>query len=206
MRVVTMYPEVDAGKCTGCTTCQKVCPVLAIRVVDHKAKVDLDRCRGCAACEQRCPSYALTMVKRDVPFTVGVEIKDEMRPQIAEICARAKINPEYIVCYCTATRAEEVVAAILNGARSPEEVSLATGVRTGCKVECIQPVLRLLRAAGVSPNRPEGGWQWYGPTITAWEISPEVKAKFSKRGFYFDDDIKLLDKVAKAPPTGEVKS
>lgn len=206
MRVVTTYPRVDASKCTGCSTCTKVCPVLAITVVDRKAIVNMDKCRGCAACEQRCPSYALTMVKRDVPFTVGVEIKDEMRPRIKEICAKARIHPEYIVCYCTATRAEEVAAAIINGAKTPEEISLATGIRTGCKVECIQPALRLLRAAGVSPTRPEGGWQWYGVTPTVWEVKPEIKAKYSKRGFYFDDDEKLLDKVANAAPTGEVKS
>ncbi|NPV70598.1 MAG: 4Fe-4S binding protein [Firmicutes bacterium] len=203
MKVVTMYPEVNRDKCTGCRTCERVCPVLAIKVVDKKATVDMSRCRGCAACEQRCPVYALAMVKRDDPFTVQVKVRDEMLPRIKEICARARINPEYIVCYCTATRAEEVVAAILEGAATPEEISLATGVRTGCKVECIQPVLRLLEAAGIKPARPEGGWQWYGRTITAFEIPQAVKAKFSKRGFYFDEDIKLLDKVAKATPTKE---
>jgi len=203
MKVVTMYPEVNRDKGTGCRTCERVCPVLAIKVVDSKASVDKARCRGCAACEQRCPAYALSMVKRDDPFTVQVKVKEEMVPRIREICARARLHPEYIVCYCTATRAEEVVAAILEGAKTPEEISLATGVRTGCKVECIQPVLRLLEAAGVSPSRPEGGWQWYGKTPTVWDIPAPVKEKFSKRGFYFDEDIKLLDKVASAAPTKE---
>jgi ferredoxin len=195
-----MYPEVDLGKCTGCRTCERVCPVLAVKVVEKKATVDIDRCRGCAACEQRCPSYALTMARRAEPVHVGVAVEPDMMPMIRQICARARIHPEYIVCYCTATRAEEVVAAILKGAATPEEVSLATGARTGCKVECIQPILRLLEAAGIAPRRAEG-WQWYGRTATAWEIPSEVKRRFSKRGFYFDDDIKLLEKVAGAPPT-----
>jgi len=205
MRLVNMLAQVDAEKCTGCKTCVKVCPTLAIQIVDRKAVIDSEKCRSCNNCQQRCPVYAITMVKREKPFKVYVDPATVERAKIEELCAKARFNPEQLVCYCTETRAEEVAAAILNGYDTPEKISLHTGIRTGCKVECIQPILRLLEAAGITPERPEGGWQWYGRTPTVWEIPDEVKAKYSKRGFYFDNDIELLNKVAQVKTGKEEK-
>lgn len=190
---------VDAEKCRGCKTCERVCPVLAIKMENRKAVVDNERCRGCANCEQRCPDYAIKMVKLEQPVLVKVDVSAVDYALVEDLCRKAKFNPEQLICYCTATRAEEVAAAILQGARSPEEISFLTGVRTGCKVECIQPILRLLEAAGIKPEPPKGGWQWYGRTVTVWEIPEEVKKKYASRGFYFDEDIKILDRVANAP-------
>ncbi|WP_366924352.1 4Fe-4S binding protein [Metallumcola ferriviriculae] len=201
MRVVTMLAQVDEQKCNGCSTCKKICPTLAIEIVNKKSVVDGDKCRGCGNCNQRCPEGAVIMVKREEPFTVYVDPQTVSREKIEEICQKARINPEQIICYCTTTRAEEVAAAIIKGADSPEQISLQTGIRTGCKVECIQPILRLLEAAGVTPKRPDG-YQWYGRTPTVWEISDAVKEKYSQRGFYFDEDIKLLDEVAKIERKG----
>lgn len=206
MKVVNLLASIDEGKCIGCRTCERVCPVLAISMKDRKAIVDAERCRGCAACEQRCPQYAITMVKRDQPVVVKVDVSAVDYKQVEDLCRRAKLNPEQIICYCTATRAEEVAAAILQGAKSPEEVSYLTGARTGCKVECIQPILRLLEAAGIKPVPPKDGWQWYGRTVTAWEIPEEVKKKYGSRGFYFDEDIELLNRVAAAPIQGRSDS
>jgi NAD-dependent dihydropyrimidine dehydrogenase PreA subunit/bacterioferritin-associated ferredoxin len=201
MKVVSLLAVVDVDKCNGCNICESVCPVLAITRVNRKAVVDVPRCSGCAACEQRCPTYAITMVKREQPFVVKADVDSVDYEQVKELCYKAKLNPEQLVCYCTATRAEEAAAAILQGASSPEEISYRTGVRTGCKVECIQPVLRLLEAAGVRPERPKG-WQWYGRTPTAWEIPEEIKRKYSSRGFYFDEDLELLDSIVSAPLQG----
>ena len=202
MKVVSLLAVVDPEKCNNCKICESVCPVLAIRRGDRFAVVDVERCTGCAACEQRCPEYAVAMVKRDEPMVLGVDVGAVDYDQVMGLCRKARLNPEQLVCYCTATRAEEAAAAILQGARSPEDVSSMTGVRTGCKVECIQPILRLLEAAGITPEPPKGGWQWYGRTVTAWEIPEEVKRKYASRGFYFDEDIKLLDSIAAAPLQG----
>jgi Pyruvate/2-oxoacid:ferredoxin oxidoreductase delta subunit/bacterioferritin-associated ferredoxin len=197
MKLISVKPVVDTGKCIGCGICTKVCPSLAVTLVDKKAVVKLEDCRGCGGCNQRCPVFAITMEKLEQPYTVSVGISDLPYEKVTELCVKAKLNPEQIICYCTATRAEEVAGAIIKGARTPEDISRQTGIRMGCKVECIQPVLRLLQAAGITPEKPPG-WQWYGLTPTVFDISEDIKQKYNSRGFYFDEDIKLFDEVVKA--------
>lgn len=196
MKKVTLLAKVNSDKCKGCKTCQKVCPVLAISVIDRKAVVDPDKCRGCANCEQRCPFYAVEMVKREVPLEIGVDTSKYDQEKIREICEKAHLNPEQTICYCVGTRADEVAAAILAGAKTPEEVSSMTGARTGCTIECIQPILRLLEAGGCELKPSKDGWQWYGKTATAWDLPEDTKKKYGSRGFYFDEDRQLLDKIA----------
>ncbi len=202
MKLITMKAVVDKETCTGCKLCEKICPVLAIKIVDRKSVVDADKCIGCGNCEQRCPVHAIRMEKLKEPYTLKVEIDSQDYEKIREICIKARMHPEQKICYCTGTRAQEIAAAILKGADSPEKISAMTGVRGGCKVECIQPMLRLLKAAGITPTPPEGGYQWYGITPTVYDIPEEVKAKHSKRGFYFDSDVELFEKVVKAAKKG----
>jgi hypothetical protein len=73
---------------------------------------------------------------------------------------------------CAETTGEELAAAILNGASSPEAVSLATGARTGCTELCHQPILQLLAAAGHGdgPRNPRHGFQWYGLAARALDL------------------------------------
>lgn len=195
VKIVRFIAEVDEDKCTGCGICTRVCPTLSIRVEDKVARVDVTACAGCGACVERCPFDAVSLVDLESPRVLKVDPASVDREKLVDICRKANIHPEQIVCFCTGTRAEEVAAAILMGAKSPEEISRMTGVRTGCKTECIQPILRLLYAAGIEPAPVEGGWQWYGKTVTIWEVPDEVKQKYSARGFYFREDEKLLNKV-----------
>lgn len=201
MKIISLKAVIDKQKCVGCGICSKVCPTATISIVDKKACIDEKFCRGCGACEQRCPMYAVTMVKLETPYKVSVNIQDCDYNQISGLCRKAHMNPEQIICYCTKTRAEEVAAAILKGAKTPEEISRQVGIRTGCKVECIQPILRLLSAAGIDPEKPKG-WQWYGKTPTLWDIPQEIKDKYNKRGFYFEEDLKILNKIIDAKQTG----
>lgn len=196
MKRVTIMAQVDLDLCRGCRVCEKVCPVYAIHVTDKKAYSEPDKCMACANCADRCPFHAITMVKREKPFTVGVDVSKFDREKIDALCAKAHFNPQQVLCYCVGVRAEEVAAAIIDGADTPDQISSRTGIRTGCTIECIQPILRLLEAAGIQPKPDPNGWQWYGETVTAWTMPEEVKAKYSSRGFYFDEDRKLLDQVA----------
>ncbi|ETA81597.1 4Fe-4S binding protein [Youngiibacter fragilis] len=195
MKNITMLAVVDENVCTGCKICEKVCPVLTIKVVDRKAKVDNDACTGCCNCEQRCPFYAIKMVKRDEPIQIGVDVSKYDQEEIREMCEKAHLNPQQTLCYCVGVRAEEVAAALISGAKTPEEVSAMTGMRTGCTIECIQPLLRMVEAAGNELVPIKGGWQWYGTTATAWTIPDKVKEKYGSRGFYFEEDRILLDEI-----------
>jgi heterodisulfide reductase subunit A len=53
--------SVDEEKCTGCGTCEMVCPYGAIRVdMDElKAKVTEVLCKGCGTCSAACPEKAI---------------------------------------------------------------------------------------------------------------------------------------------------
>jgi len=192
VKTITTLAVVDKDKCVGCKTCYSVCPVLAIKMNDKKAVVDENLCFGCNNCEQRCPEYAITMVPRPVPRAVKMDVERFEKDSIMALCTKAKFHPEQVVCFCTGTRAGEIAAAIKDGAKSPEEVSQKTGARTGCKVLCIAPILRLLYAAGIVPDQPDG-IQWCGNTPTLWDISEEVKDKYSAHGFYFDLDKEFLE-------------
>ncbi|CAK7022124.1 MAG: Ion-translocating oxidoreductase complex subunit B [Desulfovibrio sp.] len=198
MKTVTMRAEINRDICIGCGVCAKICPTLAITVEGRKAVVDPERCLACANCHQRCPVEAVTLVRLETPFTVSTVVREEERENVEELCIKAGFNPSQILCYCTATRADEVAAAILQGAHTPEEISFRTGLRMGCSVECIQPALRLLDAANITPTPPEGGWQWYGKTTTLQEIPESIKAKYNHRGFYFDNDIALFTEVVES--------
>ena len=56
--------------------------------------------------------------------------------------------PDMLVCVCTDTVAGELAGAVLDGAHTPEDVARRTGARTGCTEICLDPILRLLAAAG----------------------------------------------------------
>ena len=156
MKTVTLLAVVDAEKCTGCTICNRVCPTLAIKTTNHLAAVEEARCSGCPACEQRCPEGAISIKVREKPFPIGVPVPPQDRARIDAICRKARFHPEQLVCYCTSARADEVVAAILQGAHTPEEISFRTGVRTGCTVECLQPHAPPARRRGHEADAAEG--------------------------------------------------
>lgn len=200
MKTVRVQAQVAIEKCTGCKTCQMVCPVYAVNVsrVDGKPQVNVnyDLCVGCWNCEQRCPDHAISMAACE-PFDLKVDIAAFDYEEIHALCRKAHFHPKQIMCYCTATRAEEIAAAILDGAGSPAEVVRACGVGAGCGIECNQTILRFLEAAGKTFERPKLSYQWYGRTATAWDVSEKVRKEHPS--FRFDKDRALLDRVVDAP-------
>lgn len=201
VRYIVTQAKVDEDKCIGCGICEGVCPTLSIKVgEDRKAHVDLKTCVGCGACYDRCPiDGAITLVDLEETRMIGVsveELSEEQYKKVEELCKKAKIHPEQVICFCTGTRANEIAAAILfHGAKTPEDISRLTGARTGCKTECIQPILRLLEAAGYKPEPPKGGWQWYGRTATIWEIPEDLFENPEYAKYRFKDDKILLEKL-----------
>jgi len=206
MKLVEVQPQVDKLRCSGCKICEMVCPVYAISVkrIEKKPVVNIDPnlCVGCWNCEQRCPDHAISMIPC-TPFTLSVDISAYDYDKIAELCKKAHLHPKQLVCYCTATRAEEVAAAIIGGADSPDKVVRACGVGAGCGIECNQPILRLLNAANCTYERKKNSFQWYGQTVTIWDVSQEVKD--SHPAFRFEDDKALIERVINAPIRNKIK-
>jgi len=55
-----MAVTVDVEKCTGCGSCEEVCPVEAIHVEDGKTRVDDQACVDCGTCMDACPENAIS--------------------------------------------------------------------------------------------------------------------------------------------------
>lgn len=200
MKVVNVHASVNMDLCKGCKNCQHVCPVYAVKVTRKGKQVTVDvnedLCVGCWNCEQRCPEHAIQMIPCE-PYTLTTDVSLFDHGQIEDLCRKARFHPKQVVCYCTASRAEELAAAVLNGASSPDEIVRATGIGAGCGIECNQPILRFLEAAGKSFERPKDSYQWYGRTCTAWDVSEEVRKKYPV--FRFDGDREMFEQIIDAP-------
>lgn len=196
-RIVTQLAVVDRQKCTGCKTCVQICPVAAIKLKKEEGKpkaiIDKKYCQACTICMTRCPEIAITMKLRSSPLKIGIEVSQASSKEVAMICHKAHMYPDQIVCYCHRIQAKEVAAAILSGAKTPEQVARMTGVRTGCTTLCITAVIRLLRAAGLEMDRAPG-YQWYGKTVSIWDLPEEVMQKYDKE-YYLIRDRKDLDEI-----------
>ncbi|MDQ7095424.1 (2Fe-2S)-binding protein [Desulfosporosinus sp. PR] len=196
MRTVYQMAFVDIDRCNGCGICSNVCPVLAIRVEriegQKKAFVSEQGCQACTICATRCPKHAVQMIQRSIPLEIGGGIQQKLTEKVVEICRLAHMYPDQVVCYCHRVQAKEIVAAILEGAKSPEEVAQKTGARTGCGVLCITGVIRLLRGAGIQLGKAPG-YQWYGVRASIWDISPEVMSKYPE--YYLQEDKEAIEKI-----------
>jgi len=140
----------------------------------------------------RCPHHAITMQARNQPLAFGVDWTLADAKEVTRICHAAHMHTEQIICFCRQTLAREVAAAILLGHRTPERLSVATGIRTGCGVLCITAVLRLLKAAGVEVLKAPG-WQWYGTYVTIWDLPPEAYEKYPE--YFLKEDLQAASEL-----------
>ncbi len=196
MRTVNQIAVVDEQKCTGCSFCARICPAVAIRLEERGdrrlAVIDEKGCLDCKLCFTGCPEYAISMVERSKPMSVGTDMAGVSQAAVVKICEAAHMYPDQVICCCHRVQAKEIAAAILKGANSPEDVSRATGARTGCGVLCIAGAIRLLKAAGVNLVRPSG-YQWYGIDVSIWQITPELKEKYPE--YYLTEDLRHINKL-----------
>lgn len=183
MKTVFFLSVVDEAKCTGDKHCQRICPSSAIKVVDGAARVEAARCVACAKCQDVCPHDAIQMVSRTEPLIIKFNTDDADQARINEICAKAHCFPTQKICACTGTDTGEVVAAILGGAKSPEDLVVMTGIGSGCGIYCMGVVFRLFQAAGVEP--PDDP-RWNFLPISIWDIPENVANKYPE--YYLKED------------------
>ncbi len=192
MPSVNRVAVIDDTLCTACPVCIRDCPTEAIwrEIVDKKHFIHIDdrKCLDCTICFTRCPEHAISMQPRSEPLSFGIDWTKAEQADVKRICLAAHMHEEQVICFCRQTQAREVAAAILLGHTTPESLSLATGIRTGCGVLCITAVLRLLKAAGIEVGKAPG-WQWYGSYITIWDIPPEVRGKYPE--YFVEDDYQV---------------
>jgi NAD-dependent dihydropyrimidine dehydrogenase PreA subunit len=62
---------VDLQKCSGCGTCESVCPFKAASLLhdESRATINLESCYGCGICISHCPEGAISFV--EAPRTTG---------------------------------------------------------------------------------------------------------------------------------------
>ena len=185
---------VDEEKCVSCPMCENVCPTAAITLPRKGAKAVVvdEKCVGCPNCSGVCPVDAIALVPREKPLLLGVDMSDVDEAQIDAMCRKANLHPQQWLCLCTATRVREGAAAILKGARTLEEVALATGTRSGCTIYCLQPTLRLLKAHGVKVVQPEG-YRWYDTSQTCWDVPEDVIRRYP--GHFLEEDKDVFRKI-----------
>jgi Pyruvate/2-oxoacid:ferredoxin oxidoreductase delta subunit len=185
--------HVDEEKCVSCPMCANVCPTAAIPLParGEKAHVMEERCVGCPNCSGVCPVDAISMKERDQPLVLGVDASRVDEESLLALCRKAHLHPQQWLCLCTATRVREGAAAVLLGAKTPEEVALATGTRSGCTIYCLQPALRLLKAHGVEVKQP-AGYRWYDTSQTCWDVPKEVIDRYP--GHFLEEDLELFRK------------
>jgi NAD-dependent dihydropyrimidine dehydrogenase PreA subunit len=61
-----MQYRISENTCTGCGTCQDVCPTEAIKMTEGRAVITLD-CIDCGSCPRVCPEGA---IKQALPAAV----------------------------------------------------------------------------------------------------------------------------------------
>lgn len=187
MKVVTLLSQIDEAKCVGDRICERICPAGAVKVVEKKAVVDAGRCVACGKCLDVCREDAVSMRPRSQPLLLTVKPEEADREKIEEICFKAHCLPTQVICACTGTRALEVAAALIKGAKSPEDLVLMTGVGSGCGIYCMGYVFRLFRAAGVKiPEDP----RWHDLPLSLWDIPEEIAEKYP--GHFLKEDREAL--------------
>lgn len=174
---------INDDNCVGCQRCVNVCPSGALSMNGPLSVVDEPKCVGCFKCVEACQPYNAISIKGS-PDPRVLTVPDEAydHPAVDELCTKARLTPDTVVCICTRTSAAEIAAAILNGVHDVEELCLATGVRAKCGMWCVAPTIRLLHEHGVEIERPAGDRRLYadgsGRDVAIWTIPDEVAEKY----------------------------
>ncbi len=171
MAKLNYVAELDLEGCTGCNWCDIACPSGAITMSERKAYIDDERCIGCGYCVDRCPEDVMWMTRREKPLElpVGLAIDEETAAKAAALAEKAGVSLNSPLCPCATLFTLPVAAAVVKGAQTLEDVAAMTGIRGGCKIYCVAPTLRLLKAAGRDLSPPKG-FRWYDLTLSMVDL------------------------------------
>lgn len=142
----------------------------------YKAVCDAEECLDCGFCADFCPEKAITFVERDEPKLLKIEIPEEHKPLINEMCLKARIYPIMPICICNLTTAQEVCEAILQGYTTVESLIKRLGIATGCAKYCTTLSARILAANGYE-RKPMKDNKFYLDSFVAVQDIPEEVAK-----------------------------
>ena len=197
MATIKYVADYEVEPCIGCKLCDIVCPSEAIHMEGRKPVINEALCIGCGRCVDRCPEDIMWMKERAEPLVVTVRPEEVDQTAVAALLLKAGIEPAMSVCVCTLTPGSEIAASIVKGAKNLEEVCAATGIRSGCGIYCVAPALRLLEAAGCDMT-PPGQHRWYPSTLSLYDLSDEVCAKYPDA--YVAEDRAVFDPEHKYGP------
>lgn len=197
MATIKYVADYEAEPCTGCKLCDIVCPSGAIHMESRLPVIDDALCIGCGRCVDRCPEGIMWMEERAEPLAITVLPEEVDQAAVTALLEKAGIEPKLSVCVCTLTPGSEIAGAIVKGAKTLEEVCAMTGMRSGCGIYCVAPALRLLEAAGCDMT-PPGQHRWYPSTLSIYDLSDEVRAKYPDA--YIAEDRALFDPDNKYGP------
>lgn len=152
MKTINYEIKIIDDNCTGCYYCERACPTGAITMIGPRksalAVVDNSRCIACTRCIDVCDDDAMLLVERAEPVVVGFDASGSDPVAVAALCLAADMELKQVVCFCSATAAAEVAAAILAGHETFEDLAVITGVQSGCLMYCSVTLRRLLLAHG----------------------------------------------------------
>jgi Fe-S-cluster-containing hydrogenase component 2 len=201
--------EITDEKCVGCRRCVNVCPSGALEMDGRLAVLEEPKCVGCFKCVEACSPYDAISIKRDPnPRVLTTPEASYDQPAVDDLCAKARLAPDAVVCICTQTTAAEVAAAITQGVHEPEELALATGARSKCGMWCMSPIMRLLDAHGVRIERSTKDHRIYpdgsGVEVGIWTVTEEVAERYPE--YRLKENFEAIENgaILSSPPFPEI--
>jgi Fe-S-cluster-containing hydrogenase component 2 len=165
--------HVDEKMCNGCKRCERICPSGAIEMVEKKAIIDGERCIDCQRCIDSCyKENAISRIARPSDVIRYVDHTDVDQIQLKALCQKAGLLPDLPICGCSRTTAKEAIAAVMKGAKSPEDMCAMTGLRSGCGIYCMTKIFQVFEACGVDLVDPEDR-RWIKLTLSLDDLAEE---------------------------------